>query len=180
MGPQFEQWFEEGRRSVAAPAVAQPAVAPAVVADAAPLPSLGAEKLPVCTEPWKSLYILRRGVFPCCYGAKPVAPMDQYREAWNGPVMQDIRRDLARGKFHAYCVNSPACPIVRKSAQAHELPIAQALWLRGRHQWGAIDRQWRKVRWFGQWSRLRARRVLTEPSYVRHHLARIGRFLTRR
>ena len=27
----------------------------------APLPSLGGEKQPLCLEPWRSLYILRRG-----------------------------------------------------------------------------------------------------------------------
>ena len=34
--------------------------------------SLGEEKLPACMEPWTSLYILRRGVLPCCYGGIPL------------------------------------------------------------------------------------------------------------
>lgn len=80
----------------------------------APLPSLGAEKLPPCQEPWSSLYILRRGVVPCCYGCRAIAPMDRYREAWNSKLMQEIRADLAEGKFHAYCQESTACPIIRK------------------------------------------------------------------
>ncbi len=106
----------------------------------APLPSLGEERMPACTEPWKSLYILRRGVFPCCYGGVPMAPMDDYRETWNSAEMQDIRRELLAGKFHEYCIRSPACPIVRKSQQASELPFGQAVWLRTRQVWARFDR----------------------------------------
>lgn len=95
-----------------------------------PVPSLGHEHIPVCTEPWKSLYILRRGVFPCCYGRAPVAPMDGYRGAWNSPLLQDIRRDLAQGRFHVYCLGSRACPIVRKLDEAHKLPARAIFRLR--------------------------------------------------
>jgi hypothetical protein len=88
----------------------------------AALPALGHERLPVCTEPWTSLYVLRRGTLPCCYGGGAIAPMDRYREAWNGPTMQSIRRELLRGRFHGYCHDSPDCPIVKKAAEARELP----------------------------------------------------------
>ena len=104
------------------------------------IPSLGDERMPACTEPWKSLYILRRGVFPCCYGGVPIAPMDDYRDAWNSTEMQDIRRELLAGRFHEYCIRSPACPIVRKSQQASELPFVQATWLRTRQVWARFDR----------------------------------------
>ncbi|HEX7020581.1 MAG TPA: SPASM domain-containing protein, partial [Gemmatimonadaceae bacterium] len=87
-----------------------------------PLPSLGRERRPLCTEPWKSLYILRRGVLPCCYGGAPIAPMDQYRDAWNGPLVQDIRAALVQGRFHDYCLRSFTCPIVKKAAEAQSLP----------------------------------------------------------
>jgi pyruvate-formate lyase-activating enzyme len=153
MGEQFERWFQEGRASVATsrPVAAPGAMAPAaveaepappatVVPAPEPLPSLGSEHKPVCTEPWKSLYILRRGVFPCCYGGAPVAPMDGYREAWNSPVVQAIRGELAQGRFHDYCLRSPACPIVRKAQQAQELPAAQAATLRAREIRTEVDR----------------------------------------
>jgi hypothetical protein len=147
MDEQFHQWFEEGRQSArpaAETASARPAItpappeppvpAPARVAEtqpspepappiaAAPLPSLGGETIPPCSEPWDSLYILRRGVLPCCYGAKTIAPMEEYREAWNGPLLQDIRRELAAGRFHTYCLESPSCPIVRKEQVVHPPP----------------------------------------------------------
>ena len=80
-----------------------------------PLPVLGHEKMPPCLEPWTNLYILRRGITPCCYGAKPIAEMDGYREIWNSQLMQDIRGDLAQGKFHSYCHESTSCPIIRKA-----------------------------------------------------------------
>ena len=166
MGDQFHRWFEEGRRDViraferppveAAPASglapdplpaatgAEPARAEAESAAMAPvaepLPSIGAERKPVCTEPWKSLYILRRGVFPCCYGGAPVAKMDEYRDTWNAPVLQAIRGELAQGRFHDYCLSSPACPIVRKSHEAAQLTPVQAVKLETRRLWSRVDR----------------------------------------
>ena len=88
--------------------------------------TLGDGKMPACLEPWKSLYILRRGVLPCCYGHEPVATMGEYRDVWNAPILKDIRRHLARGEFHAYCRDCPSCPIVRKArytAAEHD-PVA--------------------------------------------------------
>jgi pyruvate-formate lyase-activating enzyme len=139
---QFAKEFAEGRASVetsaAAPPVAPvaaqtktPAVetAPAV---AAPLPSLGEDGLPACTEPWKSLYILRRGTMPCCYGGAPIAKMSEFKAAWNGPLMQDIRRELLKGRFHQYCFDSPDCPIVKKSAAGHDLSLGQEAHLASR------------------------------------------------
>ena len=79
-----------------------------------------------CSEPWKSLYILRRGVMPCCYGGEPLAPMESYRETWNSPEVQAIRSSLLQGQFHDYCLRSPACPIVRKSNEAGILPVPSA------------------------------------------------------
>jgi MoaA/NifB/PqqE/SkfB family radical SAM enzyme len=123
-----------------APEQAEPAVA--AVSDAAPdapLPSLGAESLPLCGEPWKSLYVLRRGVYPCCYGGEPVAPMDGYREAWNSPLLQEVRRELAAGRFHRYCLDSPACPIVRKAARAGQIASPAERLPRLRRAWRRLD-----------------------------------------
>jgi pyruvate-formate lyase-activating enzyme len=124
----------------AAPAPSTLHPAPSTAVAAAPLPSLGSEGKPACTEPWKSLYILRRGVFPCCYGAEPVAPMDQYREAWNSTLIQDVRSELAAGRFHTYCLKSAACPIVRKSQEAHDMPASQAAYMRVRSLWTRFNR----------------------------------------
>ena len=40
--------------------------------------------------------------------------------------MQDIRRELRDGRFHAYCFDSPECPIVRKAAEGGEIEGGQA------------------------------------------------------
>jgi hypothetical protein len=82
--------------------------------------------LPICTEPWTSLYVLRRGTLPCCYGGPVLAPMASFQEAWNAPLVQDIRRDLRAGKFHSYCFDSPDCPIVRKAAEGEGLTGGQS------------------------------------------------------
>jgi MoaA/NifB/PqqE/SkfB family radical SAM enzyme len=103
-----------------------------------PLPSLGAERLPVCQEPWKSYYILRRGTMPCCYGAHEIAGADDYRETWNAELMQELRRELAAGRFHEYCRRSTSCPIVRKGEHLGALPPEPETRLR--RIWGQLDR----------------------------------------
>ena len=167
-------------------AVTEPPPAPAEVKPAlayGAAPSLGDENRPACLEPWKSLYILRRGVFPCCYGGTPIAPMDGYRDAWNSPEMQDIRTELLNGRFHDYCLRSPACPIVRKSQASHNLPAGQAIQLRARQLWLRLDRasgnrlrhSTKPLRWLG----IRLLRAVTEPRYVVHQIKRLARFVLR-
>lgn len=95
---------------------------------------------PACTEPWRTLYILRRGVLPCCYGGFPIAPADGYREAWNGPAIQSIRRALAAGRFGEYCLRSPSCPIVRKGLESGALPRREARILAVHRAWVLLNR----------------------------------------
>ncbi len=186
IGSQFAQWFEDGRRSAMAEHVAVAGTGDRAssievsVADgpptsavagspatAEPAPDLGADREPICSEPWKSLYILRRGVLPCCHGGRPLAPMDQYREVWNSPVVQAIRHDLARGRFHQYCLDSPACPVVRKARQIEDR------WRASRPAAAGLVGQWRRALWASQWTGIRLRRTFTDPSYVRHHVRRV-------
>ncbi len=128
----FAAGYAAGRGRPAETAVASPS--------AQPLPSLGAERMPICDEPWKTLYILRRGVYPCCYGGHELAPMDDYRRVWNSQKLQDIRAELAAGRLHAYCRESPACPIVRKMATAGELAAPSQPLSRLRRGWHRLDR----------------------------------------
>lgn len=149
---QFQKAFDAGRAEAAAlfeapaPLVApvteppRPAPIPLPMADA-PKPSLGGEKLPACSEPWSSLYILRRGTMPCCYGGQPIAPMGDFKQAWNGPLIQGIRRELLHGRFHDYCFASPDCPIVKKAEQAKDLSPVQATQLWGRRVYDRWARQ---------------------------------------
>lgn len=117
--------FATGREEVASTPTEESPPAPEAVETTEPKPSLGFENHPVCAEPWKDLYILRRGIRPCCYGGASIGDMDDYRTAWNSPILQAIRKKLAAGSFHEYCVMSPACPIVRKSEHVNELPARQ-------------------------------------------------------
>ena len=107
--------------------------------------SLGEERFPACLEPWRRLYILRRGVLPCCYGCEPIAPMQDYRQAWNSPLIQGIRRELLAGRFHDYCLRSTACPIVRKQEAAATLPLKQRVLMRARHAWWRLNRDTRDL-----------------------------------
>ena len=200
MGDLFKEDFDAGRDSATAPVVpvaapagcaveaeSSPATTPVAETEARapradaglaePLPSLGTERRPLCLEPWKSLYILRRGVFPCCYGGAPVAPMGQHREAWNSPMLQAIRGKLAEGRFHDYCLRSPACPIVRKQENAHGLPPWQVFRLRARKVWNRLDRltmgAWGRAYHGVKWLGIRAARAVTSPSYVAHQVRRL-------
>ncbi len=83
-----------------------------------------AGKEPLCSEPWKSLYVFNRGILPCCFGRKSLArwteqgsrSVEQFiEETRNGPALQEMRRSLASGVFPAYCLSTHSCPIVRKA-----------------------------------------------------------------
>jgi hypothetical protein len=76
--------------------------------------TLGASGDVLCREPWESYYILRRGILPCCHGAKAIAPVEEWATAWNSPALQEIRRHLARGRLSPYCLESTGCPIVQR------------------------------------------------------------------
>jgi hypothetical protein len=147
MSERFAALFEEGRRGGAEAALRRPSreatpppgwgtIAPETAPRAAGARAEGAPpaepRLPLCTEPWTSLYVLRRGTLPCCYGGPVLAPMASFREQWNAPLVQDIRRSLRDGRFHAYCFDSPDCPIVRKASEGRELDRPQAALLLAR------------------------------------------------
>jgi hypothetical protein len=195
-GEKFQKQYQAGLQSVDA-RTDEPAVAPTASAEstasaepvesvaeapseaaapAEPVAELMRESnhaIPLCTEPWKSMYVLRRGVFPCCYGGKPLAPMDKAGGMWNSKALESIRADLLRGRFPGYCLDSPACPIVRKHEQARELTGTDAFRLRARHGVSYLYRGITKVRWAGQWSRIRLKRIVTEPAYVKAHATKV-------
>jgi MoaA/NifB/PqqE/SkfB family radical SAM enzyme len=158
--PEVNQTKEEVLAPVAVPAESLPES----------LPSLGSERNPACTEPWKSLYILRRGTFPCCYGGEPMTPMEGYREAWNSELIQGIRAELAAGRFHSYCLCSPACPMVRKSEHGDTLPKGQAAYVRVRRAWTRLDRltggRAGRLLHHARLAGVRARRAVTERGYA--------------
>ena len=148
----FAELFEAGRREVAGEPEPPPPATPPPDPTADPGPArtdparadedfddgpvtLGRERWPICTEPWRILYIMRRGTLPCCYGEDPVAPMDGFREAWNGALLQEIRAELAAGRFHRYCLASATCPIVRKDEAAGLLDGGMRRFRRLRRAW---------------------------------------------
>jgi MoaA/NifB/PqqE/SkfB family radical SAM enzyme len=152
METQFAEAYAAGRREAAAQFEAPPEAATASAAPASPtepapapvalpaaLPSLGAERLPACIEPWTSLYILRRGLRPCCYGGQSIGDMTEYAQAWNSPLVQEIRRDLLAGTFHRYCFDSPDCPIVKKAHEARTLSTREEA-----HRW--VRRTWDRIK----------------------------------
>lgn len=91
--------------------------------------------------------------------------------------MRSIRQELLEGRFHDYCLRSQACPIVRKSEEAHALPFRQRALQRVRHRWGRLNRDlngvpnrvWLPIRWVVT----RVWRGLTDPSYVARHARRM-------
>jgi MoaA/NifB/PqqE/SkfB family radical SAM enzyme len=80
----------------------------------------------LCAEPWKTLYVLRRGIMPCCYATQPLARWDEQgdrtleqflKDVWNGPALQEIREELAAGRLAEYCLDTPSCPILKRHAR---------------------------------------------------------------
>lgn len=88
--------------------------ATAVDEDTALAVDLGSDRQYLCREPWQNYYILRRGIMPCCFGYKAIAPMSGWQSAWNSPALQEIRSYLAKGELSPYCLQSFSCPIVRR------------------------------------------------------------------
>ena len=157
LGPGFAEAYEAGRREAVALLEAAPARPPSDRSDSPallapppadpgpapeglepppavfdpPAPGTVGRHLPICTEPWTSLYVLRRGTLPCCYGGASVASMQGFQGAWNSPLLQDIRKELRAGRFHRYCFDSPDCPLVRKAEEHRDLSASQALLLGG-------------------------------------------------
>ena len=105
--------------------------------------------------------------------------MTGYREVWNSPLLQDIRAHLARGEFHSYCLASPACPIVRKKFEAHELARPSKTAIRAREAVNWVHNKWPRTVWVAQWSTLSLKRVFTEPAYWEKQAARVWRAITR-
>lgn len=67
---------------------------------------------PICAEPWKTLYVLNRGILPCCYARQPLATWqeqgdrsldDLLRDVVNSEAYQTIRSELAAGRLPHYC-----------------------------------------------------------------------------
>ena len=71
------------------------------------------------------------------------------------------------GRFHDYCLRSPACPIVRKSEEASGLPGGRSSRLRARKVWNRLDRLtmglWGRAYHGVTWLGIRGVRALTQP-----------------
>lgn len=99
-------------------------------------PQIRAEGEPLCAEPWKTLYVLNRGIMPCAFGARALAnwneqgdrKLDDFlRDVFNSEPYQEIRTELAAGRMPRYCRESPACPIVKRMLSpenAENAPVA--------------------------------------------------------
>jgi hypothetical protein len=71
--------------------------------------------IPICSEPWSSMYLLRRGFIPCCYSKQSIAPWGAPPEqVWNSPFMKRLRIDLAAGHINDHCRTCTTCPIVQR------------------------------------------------------------------
>jgi MoaA/NifB/PqqE/SkfB family radical SAM enzyme len=80
---------------------------------------------PLCSEPWQTMYVLNRGIMPCCFAKEPIAAWSEQgdrsppwflREVFNGPRYREIRKALAARTLPEFCRKCKNCPIVRRSA----------------------------------------------------------------
>lgn len=168
----FADSYAEGRREALTATPEQPKVSEAPPSrDPAPSPepmeSIGQEGIPICEEPWRRLYILRRGVYPCCYGQKPLAPMNRWQDVWNSATLRGIRAKLAKGELHPYCADSPSCPVVRK--------IQHADTLAGDAGPSRSNGRPASTRRALNWVTVRLRRALSDPRYLPRQVSRLWR-----
>jgi MoaA/NifB/PqqE/SkfB family radical SAM enzyme len=79
--------------------------------------------VPICDEPWTKLYFFKRGIAPCCFGARPLFNPDDKGDlsleeflwqVWNSTPFQEIRSHLARGELAPYCLEHRSCTIVQQ------------------------------------------------------------------
>ncbi|MGO9121169.1 MAG: hypothetical protein ACLQPD_26600 [Desulfomonilaceae bacterium] len=79
---------------------------------------------PICSEPWRNIHVLDRGIVVCLFSRTiPIArwserrgkPLEEFLwDVWNGERYQAIRSSLARGQLPELCRMARSCPIVRK------------------------------------------------------------------
>lgn len=81
---------------------------------------------PICSEPWKTIYVLRRGLMPCCFAKKPLTQwspgpgqnlQESLEQAFNSPEYQQLRANLAQGKLPEFCLECKSCPITKRKTQ---------------------------------------------------------------
>jgi hypothetical protein len=87
---------------------------------------------PLCAEPWKTLYVLNRGIMPCAFGVRALANWDEQggrnlddflRDVFNSDQYQEIRTELAAGRLPLYCRESLGCPALKRMSDRHGDPI---------------------------------------------------------
>jgi MoaA/NifB/PqqE/SkfB family radical SAM enzyme len=83
-------------------------------------------RAPLCREPWETVYVMNRGIMPCCFGKRPIATLSgvaasgaeaAIEAAFNGPEYREMRAALARRELPRYCRESPSCPIVKREIE---------------------------------------------------------------
>jgi MoaA/NifB/PqqE/SkfB family radical SAM enzyme len=88
-------------------------------------PEIHGEGEPLCAEPWKTLYVLNRGILPCAFGVRPLANRNQQgnrtldeflHDVFNSEEYQEIRAELAAGRMPRYCRESLGCPVLKRMA----------------------------------------------------------------
>lgn len=85
---------------------------------------------PLCSEPWKNIHILDRGIVLCLFSrTTPVAKwsergnrsIEQFLfDVWSGKQYQKIRTELGEGTLPELCRMSVSCPVVRKANNARQ------------------------------------------------------------
>ena len=90
--------------------------------------------------------------------------------------------ELAAGRFHYYCLDSQACPLVRKAEAAGRLPASQIFFMRFWTRWYWLDRRLgglpgKYLFTPAKWATIRLLRITSEKGYLGRILARYWRRL---
>ena len=76
-----------------------------------------------CILPWRFILPFQNGnTVPCCFITDDLGDWRKtgLEKMWNGPFMQELRRQMATGKLPGLCRRFPSCPVVQAALTAEK------------------------------------------------------------
>lgn len=86
--------------------------------------------LPIrCVLPWRYILPYQNGdTQPCCFISESIGDWrgNGLQKLWNGPIMRELRSQMASGGLPERCLRSPSCPVVQAYFREQRLAVAHS------------------------------------------------------